>query len=290
MELPQRIKKDVEYPDNIAVKKNLMHNFKTAMADLEQSRIIAIKRDLKSKGKKIPQKYSDVSSLSNSYGTPYTIEELAEFTFLYEDEKDWYKNFTPVLKELFGPLYREFIICLGVTSKNTSVISNFERACESFEHYLMNGIFPTDPKNFYADQWKVVNKNLKGGVFNENDWISDLGYKLGSYTRNLIGDENEVTVDLWMVRFLLGKTEGMVSSEKLKDGITNITKQVASELGWEPRQVQAAIWMGAKANWPSEYAVAGSREMVTVTTYLEAISLREEKVKELYELMKIRGF
>ena len=58
--------------------------------------------------------------------------------------------------------------------------------------------------------------------------------------------DQPVTVDLWMLRAFGYKTDN--PTDQQYTFIENEVNKLADELGWEPQQVQAAIWVKAKAD------------------------------------------
>src|SRR5215831_6362179 len=55
----------------------------------------------------------------------------------------------------------------------------------------------------------------------------------------------EVTNDIWMARLFGLKSD--VPTPKEYDAMTKMVQRIADQLGWEPKQVQAAMWIAKKA-------------------------------------------
>lgn len=68
-----------------------------------------------------------------------------------------------------------------------------------------------------------------------------------------------VTSDLWMAR-AFGFLDDNVGKTKKYDLIESMTNDVASELGWEPHQAQAAIWTAIKARMEAPEVKANVRQ------------------------------
>ena len=129
---------------------------------------------------------------------------------------------------------------IAVTSPGTPVSTNMVYAVQAYYQHkagkpINTGRFP-----------QSMNKKLED-IFAGNDWD---GRKTNSFYANIIGfidptKEQAVTTDLWMVRAFGYKTES--PSPRQYDFVEQEVERIAGELGWEPRQVQAAIWVAKKS-------------------------------------------
>ncbi len=130
---------------------------------------------------------------------------------------------------------------IAITSSGTPVGANFDFALQA---YLQNkagqpittGRFP-----------EAMSKRLTD-MFNGTPWE---GRKTNSFYVNLMREieptlSQPVTVDLWMLRAFGYKTDN--PTDQQYTFIENEVNKLADELGWEPQQVQAAIWVKAKAD------------------------------------------
>jgi len=130
---------------------------------------------------------------------------------------------------------------IAITSSGTPVGANFDFALQA---YLQNkagqpistGRFP-----------QAMNKRLTD-MFNGTPWE---GRKTNSFYVNLMREidptlDQPVTVDIWMLRAFGYGTDNPTSQQYTF--VENEVNKLADELGWEPQQVQAAIWVKAKAD------------------------------------------
>lgn len=130
---------------------------------------------------------------------------------------------------------------IAITSSGTPVANNFDFALQS---YLQNkagqpistGRFP-----------QAMTKRLTD-MYNGIPWE---GRKTNSFYVNLMREidptlEQPVTVDLWMQRAFGFETDN--PTDQQYTFIENEVNKLADKLGWEPQQVQAAIWVKAKAD------------------------------------------
>ncbi len=98
------------------------------------------------------------------------------------------------------------------------------------------------------------------------------GQKTDSYSHNILASllknpDDRATIDSWMKR--VGKEGGPDSVTALEYNLLQeISRAVAAELGWEPKQAQAAVWVIAKAEgllrdnptWSPEKALAEAKD------------------------------
>ena len=136
---------------------------------------------------------------------------------------------------------------IGITSNATGVAGNFDFALQAFLQHkagqpIKTGRFPAS-----------MSKRLQD-VFDGKDWE---GRKTNNFYINLMReiDPNKVqgvTTDMWMMRaFGFKNADGSPYSGTPTDAqytfVEEETKRIATKLGWEPQQVQAAIWVANKA-------------------------------------------
>ena len=130
---------------------------------------------------------------------------------------------------------------IAITSSGTPVGANFDFALQA---YLQNKAGqPITTGRFPA----AMSKRLTD-MFNGTPWE---GRKTNSFYVNLMREieptlDQPVTVDLWMLRAFGYKTDN--PTDQQYTFIENEVNKLADELGWEPQQVQAAIWVKAKAD------------------------------------------
>lgn len=136
---------------------------------------------------------------------------------------------------------------IGITSNATGVAGNFDFALQAFLQHkagqpIKTGRFPAG-----------MSKRLQD-VFDGKDWE---GRKTNNFYINLMREIDPsrvqgVTTDMWMMRaFGFKNADGTPYSGTPTDAqytfVEEETKRIATRLGWEPQQVQAAIWVANKA-------------------------------------------
>ena len=130
---------------------------------------------------------------------------------------------------------------IAITSSGTPVSSNFDYALQAYLQHkagqpITTGRFPV-----------AMSKRLTD-MFDGTPWE---GRKTNSFYVNLMREidptrEQPVTVDLWMLRAFGYGTDN--PTDQQYTFIENEVNKIADQLGWEPQQVQAAIWVKAKAD------------------------------------------
>ena len=157
----------------------------------------------------------------------------------------WYEDSSKTILEAVGGDVNEadkLIQAIAITSPQTPVNSNFGFALQAYNQFkagepIRTGMFPT-----------AMSKRLEK-VFSGEDWG---GRKTNDFYNNLMihidpDRVGPVTGDLWMLRAFGFTNPNEMPSEKQYEFITKVTQQIAKDLGWEPHQVQASIWVNYKA-------------------------------------------
>ena len=162
-----------------------------------------------------------------------------------EEGRFWYERSSEQILDMVGGDVEEadkLIQAIAVTSPGTPVKANFDYALQAYSqwkagHPIKSGRFPTRMSEKMED------------IFAGNAWE---GRKTDDFYNNLmihIDPERTgpVTGDIWMLRaFGFAKANEMPAPQQYKF-MTTETQRIAKQLGWEPHQVQAAIWVNMKA-------------------------------------------
>lgn len=171
-----------------------------------------------------------------------------------EPGKEWYaKSGQAILEAVGGDLGEadKMARILAITSQGTGVKTNMKFALDAMSQHA--GGQPIKTGRFPVAQSKKIEDVLAG-----REWD---GQKTNSFYINLMQDIDPskvaglTTQDIWMARAFgyAGDTfsGGSQAGDKLGSYAfaEKMTQQMADELGWEPQQVQAAIWTAAKARW-----------------------------------------
>jgi hypothetical protein len=134
----------------------------------------------------------------------------------------------------------------ALTSANTDVFSNMGHGSRMYYQNLMGdrlaaGQFPNNMGKD-ADRW------LKEGE-------AFIGKKRNPFFTDIMGDldpslpQDTVTNDVWMSR-MFGNDKDTLGIPNTRV-MTSEVQRLAKELGWKPRETQAAIWSTIKGQWES---------------------------------------
>ena len=156
-----------------------------------------------------------------------TREALTNDALSQASWKDWYQEHQDTLERFFKGDAGLFQKILAITSQAASVKANVGLALKAFvqmkEGKPFEGFLPAVIGNLNA----LVNETAIGGQ------------KIGAYTAANEGNTEAVVVDRHIARMLFGvDTPSKAQFEKASKVLTKI----AQEIGWTPRQVQAALW------------------------------------------------
>ena len=169
----------------------------------------------------------------------------------------WYEQSGKALLELTGGDKVEaskIAQAIAITSPQTPVPTNFNYAIQAYYQHktgkpIKTGMFPTE-----------MSKKLTT-VFNGGSWE---GRKTNNFYNNLMREIDPklaqgVTTDLWMMRAFGYFKDAPLPSEY--DFVENETKKIADKLGWEPQQVQAAVWVAMKARAENKSVKTSVKEL-----------------------------
>jgi hypothetical protein len=155
----------------------------------------------------------------------------------------WYERSGRQILDLTGGNKEDaekIIQAIAITSARTPVASNFDFALQAY--YQWKNGEPVRTGMFPAAMGKKLQK-----MFDGEDWA---GRKTNNFYNNLMREVDPskvqgVTTDLWMMRAFGFDTDAPTGAQY--GFVENETKRIAKSLGWEPQQVQAAIWVALKS-------------------------------------------
>ena len=179
----------------------------------------------------------------------------------------WYERSSREILEVVNGDVDEadkLIQAIAVTSPGTPVKSNFDYALQAYSQWKAGE--PIKTGRFATDMSKKLEQ-----IFNGQQWD---GRKTDDFYNNLMIhiDPNRtgpVTGDIWMLRAFGFTKPNEMPSPRQYDFITKETQKIADDFGWEPHQVQAAIWVTMK----------GRAENPGVKKATEASSLKKGWIK-----------
>ena len=155
----------------------------------------------------------------------------------------WYEQSGKALLNITGgdrDEAKKLAQAIAITSPQTPVPSNFNYALQAYYQHkagqpIRTGMFPVR-----------MSRDLEA-VFAGKDWE---GRKTNNFYNNVMREIDAtiaqgVTTDIWMMRAF--GFMGDVPTDAQYSFVENEVKRLAEGLGWEPQQVQAAVWVAMKA-------------------------------------------
>lgn len=156
-----------------------------------------------------------------------TLRELVEAAKGQAAWRDWYERHESLLRELFVEDAELFRRLLAVTSQAASVQTNVALALKAYGQYLRGEPF--------AGFLEGVRRNLE----RVRDEVAAEGPKIGAFDAATGGAADAVVVDRHIARLLFNV---QVPNQAQIAAAQRRLSQVAQQLGWAPREVQAALW------------------------------------------------
>lgn len=156
-----------------------------------------------------------------------TISDLVTAAESQANWRTWYQRHEQTLVDLFGDDAPIFQKMLSATSQATGVGGNVSLALKAYGQWL-NG----EPFTGYLP---AVVRNLE----RVRDDAALSGAKISQYGEANEGNTSAIAVDRHIASLLFNRTRptaAQIASAKVR------ISKVAATLGWEPRQVQAALW------------------------------------------------
>jgi hypothetical protein len=172
----------------------------------------------------------------NSLRVRMTRQAMTDAALAQESWKDWYEEHQAVLDEFFGDHAQLFQDILSITSQAASVKANVGLALRAFGLYVrgepFDGMLRGEEKRGFLP---AVIKNLER--HRENDQLQ--GQKIRAYKASNDGEVDQAVVDRHIAQLIFGvKSPSKAQFAKAQ----KILSEIANEIGWTPRQVQAALW------------------------------------------------
>lgn len=160
----------------------------------------------------------------------------------------WYERSGRQILDLTGGSKEDaekIVQAIAITSANTPVAANFDYALQAYYQWK-NG------QPIKTGMYTTAMSNKLQKMFDGEDWA---GRKTNNFYNNLMREIDPskvqgVTTDIWMMRaFGFGKD---APTDAQYSFVENETKRIAQNLGWEPQQVQAAIWVALKSRMEND--------------------------------------
>ena len=203
-----------------------------------------------------------------------------------EGGRFWYEQSGKALLNITGGDRKEaekLALAIAITSPQTPVPSNFNYAVQA---YYQNRAGQPIKTGMYPG-W--MSKALEN-VFAGGEWE---GRKTNNFYKNVMREidatiEQGVTTDIWMMRAF--GFMGDSPTDAQYTFVENEVKKLSKELGWEPQQVQAAVWVAMKARTENKMVKAKTEEISQRKGYMkyELDPKTKKKVRVLIDPEKHR--
>ena len=198
---------------------------------------------------KLPMKDGKYVGAPLKYNTPGKIaalrKNLRKLTKEGEAGRYWYENSSRAILRMTGGNVQEarkFVALLAIYSPQAKVDANSTFALRAWAQYKAGQ--PISVKT------GVMDAKAKAAMEDVDAYWS--GEKTGNFFNNLLREidpstagKQGATIDMWMMRAAEYPTDAPNPNQY--SFMENETNAIAKELGWEPQQVQAAIWVAMKA-------------------------------------------
>lgn len=156
-----------------------------------------------------------------------TVAELTNAADSMGSWRDWYDRHDQTLRDVFGDDAELFQKLLSATSQAASVPANVGLALKAYRQ-----LFSGEPFTGYLP---AVIKNLDRVAASE----ALRGQKISEYGSASEGNAGAIAVDRHIAMLFFGtKSPNRAQVESAKNRI----RAIAERLGWQPREVQAALW------------------------------------------------
>lgn len=198
---------------------------------------------------KLPMKDGKYIGAPEKFDTPGKIGTLRKWLRKLTDEgapgRFWYENSSKEVLQMVGGDVneaRKFVALLAIYSPQAKVDTNSTFALRAWAQYKAGQ--PISVKTGVKD------KKAQAALDDIDEFWS--GEKTGNFFNNLLREidpktagKQGTTIDMWMMRAAQYGTDTPTATQYAF--MENETNRIAAEMGWEPQQVQAAIWVAVKA-------------------------------------------
>ena len=158
----------------------------------------------------------------------------------------WYEDSGRAVLQFVGgdPVEaRKFISLLAIYSPQAKVNANTTMALSAWEQYKAGRKIDTKTELQDGFAEDVLYRNIQWGGEKTNNFYKNLMREVDLAVGH--PSKQGATIDMWMMR-AAGYENDAPSAAQYRF-VENETNILAKELGWEPQQVQAAIWTAIKA-------------------------------------------
>jgi hypothetical protein len=234
----------------------------------------------------LPMRDGKYVGAPEKYNTPDKLPALRKLLRKLAKEgapgRYWYENSSRAVLRFTGENVQEarkFVALLAIYSPQAKVDANSTFALRAWAQYKAGK--PIKVKTGVQD------KKAQEAMDDVDKFWS--GEKTGNFYLNLLrmidpstANKQGATIDMWMMR--AGQYATDAPTDTQYSFMENETNMIAAELGWEPQQVQAAIWVAMKARMEDK----GVKEQTEATSEENGWIRFEDKVSKTGKKSKVR--
>jgi hypothetical protein len=181
---------------------------------------------------RIDKASDDLAKLFKKDNIPLTVEEAVEIVKQLESWKDWYEGMSELIVNEFQEYSADAMLLIYGSAVNSDSASTVGMGLNNLARLYNN-----EPiKGFAQVRINYYEYLLKGSVPSSP--------KIDPFIKASLGDPNAIAVDqhVWtLMNSLTTKANPSTKNDDF-DVAKKFVTNVAEALGWEPRQVQAAMW------------------------------------------------
>ena len=168
-----------------------------------------------------------------------SVDKLEELALEGQHGKHWYEQCDHALRTMCRregwPVVHTAAV-LGITSPRIQVSRNalYTKA------YMREWV--KDPDVNTHNRISGLLPMVRSGLVHYERTGEIRGPKTSAFAGACMGDLSQVVLDVWMARALKLVAQKLFERKQVRHKATMRINKVADRLGWEPAQVQAAIW------------------------------------------------
>lgn len=201
-----------------------------------------------------------------------TPEEFARHLVAGARMRYWYEESAHGILQMAGGnrnLADKYAQVTAIMSAQKEPLPNIQLANRAIHEFQTTGRVLSGDVHQAAKATAVLRGEKWNGVKTDRFYKNMLEEINPRKYKRLFGN-GEVTNDIWMARLYGLKSD--VPTPREYEAMTKATQAAAEELGWKPKQVQAAQWISKKAESEPRAAAGGA------STFADALALEHARV------------
>jgi len=217
-----------------------------------------------------------------------SMSQLLSDAVAGKDYRQWYEVHRPIMENIFGDDMQLFNDIVAITSQQASVDENIDRALRAYQtikngdslegqgllvgvvNNLQRLVGERGPAPRSASPRQVAGKPPSPDAVGGETFFA--GKKIPDFVEAMRGSHEAVVMDRHMAQLLFGVSQPTM--RQVIEGQRVVTK-VANEMGWTPRETQAALWAFNQ--------VRKGMDIDNVRDYRKVLTEREAEIRRFVE-------